>query len=60
MAKKTIKERIRSARAEMNLTQEAFGARLGVAKRTVQDWESGIRIPGKPVMMLLDIIKKPA
>ena len=36
--------RIKELRNELNLTQTAFGERIGVAKTTVAGWESGARI----------------
>ncbi|QMW05294.1 helix-turn-helix domain-containing protein [Spirosoma foliorum] len=47
-------ERLKSIRSNLGLTQEQFGEFLGnSAKRTVQDWESGVRkIPSTVVEIL--------
>jgi transcriptional regulator with XRE-family HTH domain len=38
-------ERLREARESANLTQVELAARLGVSPRTVQNWETGDRVP---------------
>jgi putative transcriptional regulator len=45
----------RQVRADMNLTQEAFAALLGISVRTLQNWEQGRREPTGPAMRLLQI-----
>ena len=42
MTNPTAKEVV-DLRAHSSLTQTEFGALIGAAKRTVQDWESGAR-----------------
>jgi transcriptional regulator with XRE-family HTH domain len=37
---------IRDTRSAQGLSQEAFGAALGVRKQSVSAWEKGIRRPG--------------
>lgn len=44
---------IKEARLKLGLTQEKFGEKLGSAKRTVQDWESGLRNPSGPAKILI-------
>lgn len=44
---------IRELRKNMDLTQEAFAARLGIPKRTIQDWEGGKRTPPDYVIDLI-------
>lgn len=38
----TTKEQILAIRKSTGLTQEAFGRRYGIPKRTVQNWEAGV------------------
>jgi len=44
-------------RQELNLSQSAFSALLGVSIRTLQDWEQGRRFPRGPALSLLRIAK---
>lgn len=45
-------DEMKSIRADMGLTQVEFGKLLGVPKRTVQNWEGGLRaIPGPAVIL---------
>lgn len=46
-------ERIRQARREQKITQEALGKRIGVSKATISQWESGTTEPnGKNLVNL--------
>lgn len=46
----TIGERIKTIREAKDLSQEAFGAKLGVMKTTVSGWENGRRQPGEATL----------
>ena len=46
-----FEDRIRKARENADLTQEALAAKIGVHKFTVSKWEQGISRPGKPTNM---------
>jgi putative transcriptional regulator len=45
-------------RANLNLSQSAFAALMGVSLRTVQDWEQGRRKPSGPATALLRIAEQ--
>ena len=45
-------------RAELNLSQCAFAAMLGVSVRTLQDWEQGRRQPQGPALALLRVAEQ--
>ena len=45
-------------RAELNLSQSAFAAMLGVSVRTLQDWEQGRRQPQGPALALLRVAEQ--
>ncbi|EJC5210354.1 helix-turn-helix transcriptional regulator [Salmonella enterica] len=48
-----ISERIRQARREQKITQEALGKKVGVSKATISQWESGTTEPnGKNLVNL--------
>ncbi|MGI8839713.1 MAG: helix-turn-helix domain-containing protein [Caulobacteraceae bacterium] len=49
-------EELRAFRARRNLSQRAMGEVLGVAKRTVEDWESGRNRPPPYLALALDLI----
>jgi len=42
-------------RENMDLSQSAFAAMLGVSPRTLQDWEQGRRKPSGPALSLLKV-----
>ena len=46
-------EAIRAIRESSGLTQQAFGAALGIPRRTVQNWEGGISNPPQYVIELI-------
>ena len=50
------KGRVRSLRKRLGLTQEEFGRLIGLARRTVQDWELGNRKPSASSRKLLNIV----
>ncbi len=52
MDKKSIGTRIKEFRIEQNLSQTAFGEKIGVSQDTVSLWERGKGLPS-----VLDIIK---
>ncbi len=43
---------IEKLRNLLNLTQEAFAAKLGVSSRTIQNWEAGKVVPKSKIMIL--------
>ncbi len=45
-------------RANLQLSQAAFAALMGVSVRTVQDWEQGRRKPSGPALALLRIAEQ--
>lgn len=45
--------KIREARIAAGLTQDAMAEKLGIPKRTIQDWEAGRRIPPEYVERLV-------
>lgn len=47
---------IRAIRMKAGMTQTVFAAYMGVAKKTVEAWESGRTHPTGPVFRLLDIL----
>ena len=51
----TPSEEIRAIRATTGLSQQAFGDRYGIPKRTIQNWEAGIREPAPYIITLLRI-----
>ena len=38
-------EKLKDARKAADLTQQAMAERMEIPKRTIQDWEGGLRIP---------------
>lgn len=44
---------LKEARLSANLTQDAMSEKLGIPKRTIQDWESGKRKPPEYVERLV-------
>lgn len=49
----TVAEMIRQTRTASNMTQEEYGAKLGVSRQTVSSWENGRSMPD--LQMLIDI-----
>ena len=49
----TTAEKIKSIRARTGLSQAAFAARYEIPKRTIENWESGLRTPPPYVLRLL-------
>ena len=45
-------DEIKAIRNELGLSQEAFAIKLGVSPRTVQNWESGGKIPDSKIGIL--------
>lgn len=50
----TAAERIKAIRSSLGLTQVAFAARYGIPRRTVEDWERGLREPPEYVITMID------
>lgn len=46
-----MKERIKEVRKENNLTQTAFGERIGVKGNTITNYENGLRNPTDAVLL---------
>lgn len=51
----TPAEQIRTIRAKTGLTQQAFADCYEIPKRTIENWESGVRTPPPYVIRLLDL-----
>ena len=51
----TTAEQIRAIRAATGLTQQAFGERFGIPRRTIQEWEGGRMSPPPYVIRLLEL-----
>lgn len=49
---------VHAIRENMDLSQSAFAAMLGVSPRTLQDWEQGRRKPSGPALSLLKVAAK--
>jgi len=47
-----------SARAQSGLSQTEFAKRLGVSKRTLQEWEQGRKRPSGAARVLLSIVSR--
>lgn len=56
MAQKNIGERIKFLRKELNLTQEEFGAKIGVKGNTVTGYERGTRTPSDSIINYVCLI----
>lgn len=52
----TTAEQIRAIRAKTNLSQQAFADRFEIPKRSIENWESGSRIPPIYVLLMLQIL----
>lgn len=50
---------VKKIREELGLSQEALAEKVGVHPRTVQNWESGSKIPKSKHAILRDLILKP-
>ena len=50
----TTAEQIKAIRAKTGLSQVKFAAQFGLPKRTLENWESGTRVPPDYVLKLLD------
>ena len=49
----TVAEMIKKTRTEANMTQGEYGAKFGVSRQTVSNWENGRSLPD--LQMLIDI-----
>lgn len=45
---------IKAIRATTGMSQQAFADALGIPKRTIENWETGSRIPPDYVVKLID------
>jgi len=55
---KWTSKKIGNLRKELDLTQEAFGQRLGVTRNYIYLLESGRKTPSTMLQFLLDSVKK--
>jgi putative transcriptional regulator len=46
---------VKSARRKLGASQSEFAKIMGISKRTVQNWEQGLRVPNGPARVLLEI-----
>lgn len=51
----TPSEQIRAIRAKTGLSQARFAERYGIPRRTIENWESGVRTPPPYVINLIEI-----
>ena len=49
---------VKKIREKFGLTQESFAVKMGVLKKTVEEWESGISSPSGSSIKLLEIFEK--
>ena len=45
---------VKALRKKLGLNTSDFGSLIGVSGRTVEGWEQGKRMPGKPELMLMN------
>lgn len=50
--------RIRTLRANLDLSQDQFAQMIGVSKRTLENWEQGRRKPNGAARVLLKVVEK--
>ena len=50
---------IKEIRTKLHVTQEELAKMLGVSVRTVQNWESGAKIPESKHAILRDLVVRP-
>ena len=50
----TASERAKAIRQKTGLSQQKFGDRYGIPKRTIQNWENGVNEPPEYVLSLLE------
>lgn len=51
-------KQIKKLRSSLKLSQAKLAIRLGVSKRTVENWEQGLRAPGEDNLIKLEELKK--
>ena len=54
----TPAEQIRAIRQSTGLTQAAFARVYEIPKRTIENWEAGVRVPPPYVIRLLELAVK--
>lgn len=54
----TPAEQIRAIRQSTGLSQAVFAARYEIPKRTIENWETGVRCPPPYVVRLLEFAVK--
>jgi transcriptional regulator with XRE-family HTH domain len=59
VAKKTLSERLLSARQLLGLTQAGLAEELGVDRGTVGDWERGVRPPSEERLAAVEALLSP-
>ena len=52
----SVRERLRITRKTLNLTQEAFGRRVGMRRQDVNAIESGVRNPGLVILYRIAVV----
>lgn len=58
LARARRRPRVALIRQSLNLTQEEFARRFGLALGTVRDWEQGAHMPDRAALILLAIIAR--
>ncbi len=56
--KKYDAEGVKKIRLSLCMTQQVFGALLGVSQKTVEAWESGRNVPMGPASRVLDLLSE--
>lgn len=49
---------VKKLRTRLNMTQQQFCAKFGIASGTLKHWEQGSRQPKGPALVLLNVIDK--
>jgi putative transcriptional regulator len=52
------KEEIKDLRKKLNLTQVTFAQIIGVSKKTIEAWESGINSPTGPARRIIGMLEE--
>lgn len=52
----TTAEQVRAIRQRTGLSQAAFAERYEIPKRTLENWEAGIREPPIYILRMLDVL----
>lgn len=49
---------VKAIRKKLKLNTKDFGDLIGYSGRTVEDWEQGRAVPGKPALILMGLLLK--